>query len=741
MAVNLSPVGGVAAQFFDNSGNVLTGGKIYTYTAGTTTPQITYTSATGVTAHSNPIILDASGRVPGGEIWLTDGLSYKFLVKTSTEVLIGSYDNIIGINSNFINFLTETEIQTATAGQTVFTLTTTQYQPGTNTLSVFVDGVNQYDGVSYSYVETNSTTVTFSAGLHVGALVKFTTAQTLSSGVTDASLVTFTGFNSQVGVVQDLADDDGSDWIGFEPDGTGAVARSAQDKMRDTVSVKDFGAVGDGVTDDTVAFTNAVSYINANGGQLYLDNGQYLVDAGVIDISRDGTIISGNGKGNPANLIPSTAAPTTLIFKGTGAGIRVRAQSVTLKDFRVTSDTTRAALTFDINSPGVRVEPNDTATARADRCSIHDLRIDKQPGDGVLTVASTVYASYERIDIYECKGFGFRLDPGTLTGLVRTNPHYVGLSDVLSCRVGFCGGHSIAASNASAVVQFHMAIRLTVYDMDSFGNGQDTSIMYPAADGNFYDFWIFSENSVIEKSAPCGRVGLALTPELMGGICIAGRDNQIINCRFIDTKQPVYWRYVSAQPSTGLEIDMFRLVNTSLTFTYMVDYESPLAKGLRVTYDRNDNLVYIAPPALGGGPTDQLVIFQGKPRHINSIYTTQSNISIADDAVYSFEFDGQSTILTYGVLSIACSDVSAGGGIFHIRCASTGPSAEATKWAGEANTVAYLGGGPLTGTTGVDGELTVSCDATKVYIENRRGFAIAFNLHLAASPLETGIVQ
>jgi hypothetical protein len=36
MAVNLSPVGGVAAQFFDNSGNVLTGGLLYTYLAGTT---------------------------------------------------------------------------------------------------------------------------------------------------------------------------------------------------------------------------------------------------------------------------------------------------------------------------------------------------------------------------------------------------------------------------------------------------------------------------------------------------------------------------------------------------------------------------------------------------------------------------------------------------------------------------------------------------------------------------------
>jgi hypothetical protein len=99
MSVNLSPVAGAAAQFLDNSGNVLTGGKLYTYAAGTTTPQATYTSSTGITFHSNPIILDAAGRVPnGGEIWLTDGLQYKFVLKDSNDVLIGTWDNLIGIN-------------------------------------------------------------------------------------------------------------------------------------------------------------------------------------------------------------------------------------------------------------------------------------------------------------------------------------------------------------------------------------------------------------------------------------------------------------------------------------------------------------------------------------------------------------------------------------------------------------------------------------------------------------------
>ena len=98
MAVNLSPVGGVAAQFFDNDGNVLSGGKIFTYLAGTSTPSATYTTSAGSIAHTNPIILDSSGRVPSGQVWLTDGIQYKFVIKNSSDTLIGTYDNIVGIN-------------------------------------------------------------------------------------------------------------------------------------------------------------------------------------------------------------------------------------------------------------------------------------------------------------------------------------------------------------------------------------------------------------------------------------------------------------------------------------------------------------------------------------------------------------------------------------------------------------------------------------------------------------------
>ena len=72
MTVLLSPFSGAGQQFFDNNGLPLSGGKIYSYLAGTNTAEPTYSTSTGLIPHSNPIILDAAGRVPSGEIWLTD---------------------------------------------------------------------------------------------------------------------------------------------------------------------------------------------------------------------------------------------------------------------------------------------------------------------------------------------------------------------------------------------------------------------------------------------------------------------------------------------------------------------------------------------------------------------------------------------------------------------------------------------------------------------------------------------
>jgi hypothetical protein len=151
MAVFLSPVGGAAAQFFTNSGVILSGGKLYTYAAGTTTPKATYTSSSGGTAHTNPIILDSAGRVPGGEIWLQVS-PYKFMLYTSTDVLIATYDNISGIGA------AEFQVQnfTGTGSQVVFTLSSSS--TGENSTFVYINGVYQQKN-TYT---VSGTTLTFS---------------------------------------------------------------------------------------------------------------------------------------------------------------------------------------------------------------------------------------------------------------------------------------------------------------------------------------------------------------------------------------------------------------------------------------------------------------------------------------------------------------------------------------------------------------------------------------------------
>ena len=89
MATSLAPV---ITQLLDNLGDVLNGGTINTYAAGTTTPLATYTDLAGAVPNANPIVLDAYGRAT---IRLTDGVAYKFVIKDSDGNLIQTIDNVV----------------------------------------------------------------------------------------------------------------------------------------------------------------------------------------------------------------------------------------------------------------------------------------------------------------------------------------------------------------------------------------------------------------------------------------------------------------------------------------------------------------------------------------------------------------------------------------------------------------------------------------------------------------------
>lgn len=207
MAVFLSQFAGAGQQFFTNAGVPLAGGLIYSYGAGGTTPLATYTTSAGNIQHSNPIQLDAAGRVPGGgEIWLTSDLAYKFIIKDSALATIQTLDNVGG----------------------------------------------SVDGAS-------------------------------------------------------LAASNGSSLVGFIQDGAGAVARTAQAKMRDIVSVTDFGADPTGVADSSAAIQAAIN----TGKSIVFPDGVYLannltqstasqafvgIGRPVIKKNANGMLITANGR-------------------------------------------------------------------------------------------------------------------------------------------------------------------------------------------------------------------------------------------------------------------------------------------------------------------------------------------------------------------------------------------------------------------------------------------------------------
>ena len=106
MSAFLAHTFGIGFQGFNNQGQILAGGKLYSYLAGSTTPQATWTSSIQAVQNANPIVLDSTGRTPN-EVWVQSGIIYKFVLTDAVGTVLGTWDNVSGVNDTNLPSVSE----------------------------------------------------------------------------------------------------------------------------------------------------------------------------------------------------------------------------------------------------------------------------------------------------------------------------------------------------------------------------------------------------------------------------------------------------------------------------------------------------------------------------------------------------------------------------------------------------------------------------------------------------------
>lgn len=192
------------------------------------------------------------------------------------------------------------QVITASAGQTVF-VSTNAYTPGTNNIFVYRNGLKLISGTDFT--ETNSNTVTLTQGADAGDQIVLDVGTTVAGNFQAAN-------------------------VAFKQDGTGAVSTNVAAKLSETVSVKDFGAVGDGVTDDTAAIQAAIDHIESvNGGAVQIPQGTFSISSTIEINGSVGVQLIGQGSDGIHDGGTGATAATEFLWSGPLGGTMLNVSS------------------------------------------------------------------------------------------------------------------------------------------------------------------------------------------------------------------------------------------------------------------------------------------------------------------------------------------------------------------------------------------------------------------------------
>lgn len=260
-------------QFFADNGRLLIGGRIHTYIAGTSSRAPTYKDAARAQPNTNPIILD--GRAEAS-IYLAEGVEYKFVVEDSNGALIMTQEPVYGaIWPNAEDWPSDATLAY-------------QYMLEAKAAASAIGPIKFYD----TYAQADGDL----PNLSEDDLVEIAQDETRASSpraryrVESGALVFVIEFEI------------------FYPNLPDSVPRLMQSKLRESVSVKDFGAVGDGVTDDTAAIRLALSSTSIS---IYFPPGDYRI----VDANQDGTPVLVSSVMNRVLFGPGRITATAAVYK------------------------------------------------------------------------------------------------------------------------------------------------------------------------------------------------------------------------------------------------------------------------------------------------------------------------------------------------------------------------------------------------------------------------------------------